>query len=71
MSYETDHINYLVRQKTQEIRRLHNVCSVKNDLLNRAANNIRLYRNLFAGKMSEEREKETDQLIDDINKSID
>ena len=55
----------------EEIKRLHQVCRRKNDLLRQAANNIRLYRNLFAEMMSEEREKETDQLITDINNATD
>jgi hypothetical protein len=60
----------IIEVKSQEIKRLHKVCQTKDELLNLAVNNIRLYRHLFANKMSEEREKETDELITRINEAI-
>jgi hypothetical protein len=53
-----------------EIRRLHNVCRAKSELLAESRKQLGIYRAFFAGKISEEREKEIDQLLINISESI-
>lgn len=53
-----------------EIKRLHNVCRAKSELLVESRKQLGLYRAFFAGKISEEREKEIDQLLINISESI-
>ena len=64
-------MNELIEAKSKEIRRLHNVCNNKNELLQRSVNTIRLLSHLFSDKISKERSEEINKLIADINNELD
>lgn len=50
-----------------EIKRLHDLCRTKNELLAESRQQLGIYRSFFAGKISEERRRDIDKLIQEIN----